>query len=220
MTQNSNHLEWVSAIANVFAAIGTVGAVIVALFQDQIRNLIFPASATIELDDPEGEFTLLGGFERIRMFHLRIRNTSRNRVLHRCVVLLDEVSRPSKVDGPWEARKLPVPLPLHWAPSETQPLEIDVRPGEEAIADLLWFRQAVAKTIAELNSPRPMVQPTLVTEPANFAGILREPGHLRYHLVVRADELAQPVRVTFQVDWTEPWPALTVRRISAPLTRT
>jgi hypothetical protein len=215
LTLASASTDWISAIANVFAAVGTVGAVIVALFPHQIRNWIWPPSAVVELVDPAGDATYINGTQRVYLFHLRVRNSSEHRGLHGCAVFLEEVSTRT-ADGVWRSVRLPVPVTLRWAPMELMPLQIDVQPGSEATADLVWFRE-----LPDLKAA--VVQPVLATYPANFPGSLTSEGAMRYHLALRANELTHPVRTTIEVEWNGKWPhnpnaltsALAIRRISA-----
>lgn len=209
--------DWVSAVSNVFAAIGTVGAVIVALFREELRDWLSPVGASINLRDPAGELTYVNsGQEPMYLFHLRVRNLSRRRLLRSCRIVITEVSTET-AEGGWQTRTLAVPLPLHWAPAELQPLEIDLPAGQEAIADFAWFRR-----LGTVNAV--VFEPVLASNPANFPGRILS-GAARYHVELRAQELADPVRVTIEAKsegtWSESLQALpsvlTVRRI-APAT--
>jgi hypothetical protein len=210
--------DWLSAVGSILGAVGTISAVVYALFQDQIRARLFPARASITLRDPRGELTDLMAFnhrEPTHFFHLRVKNET-GRALHRCSVQLVEVSSRT-ADGNWREDRLPVPLPLQWGLAEIRPAEIDIAGHEEVIADFGRFRH---------NSGFGTVyfEPALMVVPLNFRGILKGAGSMRFHVALRADELAQPCYATIEVTSTGKWSktheelpsVLQVRRVNAP----
>src|SRR4051794_36954728 len=108
MLVDATALEWVAALANVAAAMGTIGAVVVALFQDQLRDRLFPSSASLHLET-EADVTLLGergiASSLVSIINIRVRNDSPRRVLRRCSVVLEELSFPPECAGmPWRTQ--------------------------------------------------------------------------------------------------------------------
>lgn len=213
MIQETRFVDWLSAIGSIIGAVGTVGAVIVALFQDQLRDWLFPASAVLELNDSLKELTKFGQQKNsemsealVYMVHLRVRNTSGRRSLHHCSVVLEELSLQSSGEG-WRTQTLPVPLNFRWAPFEMRPLEIDLRAGETATVNLFWLYELSTDWLLDTKKPRKaIVKPVLAAEPNNFAGNLTSAGTIRYHISLRADELGEPVRAVFEVEWNGHWP--------------
>ena len=73
----------ITLLAMIFTAVGTVGAVVVALFGDWIRSCFFPPSLEIILLDPQGEgpvpFQDPNGTvsSKVRWYHLQVRNPRR-----------------------------------------------------------------------------------------------------------------------------------------------
>ncbi len=212
----------VTAVATAFAAVGTVATVAVALFRDELEDWWKPASASLRFDSSPDVTQLATPFgsELVCMYNLRIRNTSPRRVLHRCGVVLDELEHPSADRIGWAVQALPVALALRWAPFESRPLEIDLRPDEEATLNLLWFR--IPPRAFKAGPTPSRVQPVLAGEPANFQGNLTSAGAIRYHVAFRADEIRAPLRATFEVEWNGEPPGLdksvdsvlTVRRLA------
>lgn len=190
--------DWVSAVANLLAAVGTVGAVIVALFQDQIRRWLFPTRASITQNDPQGEVTRLGEAESILMFHLRVVNTSRHRALRGCRVVVTEVDRHDDIDGRWVSTVLAVPQPLHWAPQGLEPVSIDIPPDGTAIADFAYYRNPPG-------GDGPVFIPLLRMMPNNFPGVVEGMGKVRYRVELQAANLDTPARITLEVNSSGAW---------------
>jgi hypothetical protein len=203
--------DWITAIASLIAAFGTVGAVVVALFRDQIYDLLQPTRVSLSIRDPAGEPTV-SNKDRAYMFHFRLKNNSRHRTLSECRLLLTEVSRLTQ-EGKWRVTPLAVPIPFRWSPSELQPLDIDIGPGREAIADFGLFH-VVEQYDVEF-------WPALATFPSSFPERLINGGTIRYRVELQARGLNLNICANFEVcstgKWTEKFDELheviSVRRI-------
>lgn len=215
----SGTTDWLQAIGSVLGAVGTIGAVIVALFQDQLRSWLFPRRVSLSLRDPTGELTYLNQEIAAHYFHIRVKNET-SRPLHRCRLLLVEITVLME-DGKWTAVEMPVPLPFTWGLAEIQPLDIDIRGDETATGDFGYFTRAIDQNTNEVTV---IFNPTLATYPANFKGRLVGKGTMRFHVELRADELSHPCYATFEVvstgKWSETTAALStvlhIRRVNAP----
>jgi hypothetical protein len=206
--------SWLSVLIDAAAAIGTLGATSVALFPERARDIFSPAGAEILFNPREPDHTSLGpGVGEVIMHNVRVINTSEGgRILHRCSVLLYALSKLDETTERWEERQLPVALPLAWAPFETQPIAIDLRPNEYATLNLLWLRELPLDKVGRLAVR--FVEPVLATgQPRNFRGQLHQAGRIRYHVELRADELREPIRSTFEVDWSRGGREFEVRKI-------
>jgi hypothetical protein len=115
---------------NVFTAVGTVGAVVWAVFGEVIRQRLNRVRLRFELESP-GTWTVGGGDwslgdDRPAKFfyrHLRVVNSSRT-VASRCRALLREIWELQE-DGGWKRLPMPVPFPMPWAPASLTPGEVD-----------------------------------------------------------------------------------------------
>lgn len=97
---------------NILTALGTVGAVVVSLFHDQIKDAMHPYKAEVELAKDGGLYE-----DEVSqwVYHLRVRNLTEGRPLQGCYVVLTGIKR----EGVEEDR-FPVERFFPWAPAESR----------------------------------------------------------------------------------------------------
>ena len=103
---------WPNWIVQLFIALGTVGAVIVALFGEFLRNWLMPPRLRLSVDSLEGVKTpvqlawhdeggnLQSRMEDGRYWHVRVRNERRWFAAHHVQVLLLQIEEPGPNGAP------------------------------------------------------------------------------------------------------------------------
>ena len=162
-TLSSLDLEfWLSWTVQCAAAIGTVGAVAVALFGERLREWIWPTKLTLLIAEPNGELTehRAPNFPerpgpRARYWHLRLSNSSNSRTRIARSMRLDLAAL--ALPGPdgrfttcWHGS---IPVPCKY--QVCRPLEHDVGPPVDFDIFCVYLVNSVP-TLKLL----PMVQPT------------------------------------------------------------
>ena len=191
---------WMSWWVQLAVAIGTVGAVIVALF-GPFRAKFFPPQLSIVLADPEGELTQvrLAWMENdveqerpedARYYHVRVSNSRRWSPAHQAQVFLIQVEEPA-ADGQF-AVSWAGDLPLNWKHQQLFPLLRTVGPTSEAdlcsVVKDKWLQ----------------LHPLIV--PNNLEAKRREPTKLILSVQAKSNECDSRVlrvKVAWDGDWHE-----------------
>jgi hypothetical protein len=130
---------WLNWAVNLFSALGTIGAVIVALFGDQIRRWLWPPRLQIQLADDVGVQTRyrLQASDRLprgssRWYHIRVQNPSRWSPVSSVQVFIlriEETDAEGEFTPTWIGE-----LPIRWRYQEARPLTITLGPAMDADA--------------------------------------------------------------------------------------
>lgn len=190
MTETQFWLNW---SVNALVAIGTLLAVIVALFGQQIRSWFFPQGLSLSLVDPQGELVARGtpgaSSGRTRYFHLRVERTSRWSPATQVRVNLVSVAKPGpngEFQPVWRGS-----LPFFWKNQAIEPLLKDL--GSPADCDLLCVDENPLAMRLELL----IVQNNLV---ATFTGATK----LQIGVVANAVECSSALH-KFEICWDGTW---------------
>jgi len=110
--------EWAQLVINVLVAIGTIGAVIVALFGNWIQARWFGPKVTIEAHDLKG--SLWPDSEgRMQIFYfLKVKNSRHWAPARGVRVVLTDLEAGGP-DGNFQRFDVPIPWQFCWSPSET-----------------------------------------------------------------------------------------------------
>lgn len=185
--------------AQVASAVGTLLAVLVALFAQSFRSKFFPPKLTLELGDLNGRSTpvrlrFLEGEKVVtrdtdaRYYYVRVRNERRwSPATQAQVVLLrvETLGPAGAFVSNWSGE-----VPIHWAPQTTTPPSVTI--GTDRPADLC---SVVKDKWLQLHP-----QAELFALPAQW----REACHFRLTLQCRSVE-ADSALLVVQVDWDGRW---------------
>ena len=127
---------WWNWWVNLGVAVGTISAVVVALFGQAFRAKFFPPQLCLALRDPEGEATTArgadGNTERVRYYHLRVWNARRWSPAQGVQVVLLQLEEPGpdgRLQVMWRGD-----VPFGWRHQQVVPLARTI--GAEADIDL------------------------------------------------------------------------------------
>ncbi len=150
-------------------AIGTIGAVAVALFGQAFRAKFFPAKLSLRLADGNGEATRVrmagGQDEQARYYHLRVSNSRRWSPAKEIQIVLLQVEEP----GPSGALEViwRGDIPISWRHQQLFPVARTI--GAEAYADLCsvgeggWLRLHLLLTPFNLEVSRQSASTLVLT---------------------------------------------------------
>jgi hypothetical protein len=195
-------------LVQLLAALGTLGAIMVAIWGDWFRSKFAAPKLSIELKDALGVLGKSADGRQAIYYHLRVSNSRHWAVARKCRVLLREVfhKRPDQQFYPVE---MPVLVPFFWAPRGSSPLELDV--AREAILD---FGSVIEKDT--------FFAPSLAIILASTDTQVRANQPRRYALELTAEAYSSSRTCVFEVAWDGYWTAdlqemskhLVVREIS------
>jgi hypothetical protein len=126
MSDNSQD-PWSCAnfVVQIIVAIGTLGAVFVAIWGEWFRSKLAAPRLSIEIEDVRGVLGEGAEGRKAIYYHMRVINSRAWATARRCRVLLREVHCRGP-DQQFHAIPMPVPIPFHWAPRGYAPLEVDL----------------------------------------------------------------------------------------------
>jgi hypothetical protein len=189
---------WMNWSINLVVAIGTVGAVIVALFGSGIQARLFPPKLVLTIDNPRGDATPVtvtapngeSRREQARYYRLRVSNSKRWTKATQVRVQLLRLEEPGP-DGGWQL-KWAGQVPLRWTHQEIVPLEQTI--GPNATCDLC---SVVKDKWLELHP---------IILPANLADLARrrQPAYMRISVQVTSSEVDSDIR-QFQISSDGQW---------------
>ena len=179
-------MKW-DLIIQAAAALGTLAAVVVALWGDWFRSVLAAPKLGIALRDPAGELTVQNDGIKVRYYHLRVWNSRRWAPATNVTVyirLLEDLGP----DRNWRRAMASGPIPLVW---QFGPSTIPFI-GQERFCDLARIVQDQDFRI------------TTQFLPNNFAGRLLTAGQLRAQFVALANNAESPP-VTIEFSWDGSW---------------
>jgi hypothetical protein len=173
--------------ATVAVAIGTIGAVIYALFRDLVVTPRRRPKLELRFDRGGNDQVVVGTEEGSEAAHVRLRVANRGGrdTADDVVVMVTERRRVE------DSETRPIGLPLAWSGSRPSLTVASVHPGSERHIDLLHFWEAVP------------VQLDLAPKPTGGQGVL-EAGAYEISVEVRARN-ADAIRYAIPVTWDGKW---------------
>lgn len=191
MSETDPSTFWWNWLVQLATAIGTIGAVLVALFGQAFRARFFPPKLSLRLNSADGELTTRvqdGRSERVRYYHLRVSNTRRWSPAHGVHIALLQLEQP----GPNGALQViwQGDIPLGWRHQSLFPLARTI--GPDANADLCSVSEGRRLRLHPLIAP------------FNLDLERTGPSQLALTLQARGDEVDSPalrIRVAWDGNW-------------------
>jgi len=193
--------EWVDTIINGLVAVGTLAAVVAAIFQDQIRAWYHPLKLSLEIPESPTSITttVVNGFPfTVLLRFLRVVNKSADSMPRHCRVVLMGIERISE-NHRWAPVPYPVPFQLPWAPQGLH-AERNITVVRSEIVDFMQLVPAASPV-----APNNYFGPVLYAYPNDFQGRGGPGETLRYLLEIQAENLPRPLSYTFEVSWDGFW---------------
>jgi hypothetical protein len=114
---------WWNWVVSVATAVGTISAVVVALFLALRRP---KPSLNLKLLRPEGERTHLNSGELVRYYHLHVWNERRSCPADEVQVFLRRMEEPTSANEPWQGD-----VPFRWRDQESIPKTLRIGTGRD-----------------------------------------------------------------------------------------
>jgi len=181
--------------ATVAVAIGTIGAVLYALFRDAVVTPRRRPKLDLRFDRSGNDQVILGTAAGVdaASVRLRVANEKKKDTADDVVVMVTELRRlPDSEDATAEAR--PLGLPLAWSGSNPPLTVVSVHPGSERHVDLLHV-DLIDRDEGEVAR----LQVDLTPRPASGHDSL-EPGSYEIDVEIRARN-ADAIRYAISVAW-------------------
>jgi hypothetical protein len=192
--------------ATVAVAIGTIGAVLYALFRDLFVTPRRRPKLELRFDRTGNDQVILGTARGVDAAYVRLRvaNEQGKDTADDVVVMVTELRRPADSD-PTMAEATPVGLPLTWSGSNPPLTVASVHPGSERHVDLLHADSPGRDEIDIERKPSGTspLQLDLTPKPAGGQDVL-ESGVYEISVEVRARN-ADAIRYAISVDWDGKW---------------
>lgn len=187
-----------SDVIQLFIAIITFTAVLVALFGENIKTFIFPIKIKLELYNSTGELTNLIStngqiFDQGYFYHLKVVNKSRQHHIQNCSVILKRITRIDNgqiIEIPWT-----VPRFFQFAPSELYKMKIDCDFTKDIVIDF----GRVCKKYDNYFIP------SLLSIPTNARITVEKNETVRYYLEVIAKNFISNKVYVYEVFWNGEW---------------
>jgi hypothetical protein len=200
MSENSQF--WLNWILNLAVAIGTTGAVIIALFGDWIRSKLFKSSLSIKIDNPNGVLTT--GRKTIRDTNGEMTQEFKGRYYHAKIYNKKAWPRSSQVqvfivqvETPGPDNELLISwsgdIPLRWRHQEAFPFARNI--GAPADCDLFAIIREQYETYLQLD---PLIIPNNLK--AKYTG----PTKLVVSIQARSNEGESDLQ-KLQIAWDGNW---------------
>lgn len=186
-------MEWANLIVQILIAVGTIGAVIVALGGDWIRSKLASPDLILVENNLEGAPTLYGDGHRAMFYTLRVENRRRWLSVRNqnCRVLLIGLSRRDPSDN-FQPEPLPFPGQFVWTPAEFTPPIIEIT--REQVLDFGYINENDTYFI-----------PRLYASPIKFERYVIGPNEaVQYQLQIEAANFTSPIYVV-EVTWNGQW---------------
>lgn len=182
--------KW-NLFSNFLIAIGTIGAVLVAIFGNWIKQRIFSAKLDVQVLNEEGELTSYTNNEQVIYFHLKVINLRKSVIVKNCRIYLKKIQK-RQADSEFHDLPLSVPPRFPWAPAGSSPEAIDV--VTEQVLDF----GAIAENAKEF---KPIVVPVF----NSFKGNLTSNESFRYFIEIIADNYRPKELTVIEVSWDGKW---------------
>ena len=173
-------------------AIGTLGAVIVALFGQAFRAKFFPPQLTVELWNPDGEATKElrqdSTMGPVRYYHLRVANARRwspANGVHVALLQLEELGPDGRLQVKWRGD-----VPFSWRHQQLFPISRTI--GAQADIDLCSVTEAG------------VLQLHLLLQPLNLQWARARASTMVLSVQARGDQADSPV-LRVKIAWDGHW---------------
>ena len=193
-------IESMELLVQISIAIGTIGAVLVALFRDNLRLLFAPPKLSlkildaggyktkVQLNNPDSEDHIPSVEAPARYYHLLVKNNRRWSTAHQVQVFITRIESPGP-DGllqvDWAGE-----LPLRWRYQESYPITRTL--GANAECDLCNIIKGQGLQLM------PLIRPN------EFPKIWQEKANLVLSLQARSVETDSAV-LRVNIDWNGDW---------------
>ncbi len=178
-------------LTNWLVAIGTLMAVVVAIWGDLLRSKLAPPKLKFVLYDTRGTVTRFTQGEKVIYYHLKIANTRPWFLARNCQVRLVGISQRGP-DNNFRPVPNPVPPTFVWSPAGFFPIATNI--SKEQIFDF----GRVAEGGKEF-------EPVLHFYPNNFQGRIIASQAIRYTLEVVGDNVSNVAPLVLEVAWNGQW---------------
>lgn len=186
-------LQYAGLLINGLIALGTIGAVVVALFQHRILSWIDPVRCSVSLDNPDGKDEKDSSEFR---YHLVVKNLTRWRKVENCRVFLTGILR-KEHNSTYTRTHFPVPRQFVWAPSENAPPAQTFSTSRKI--DFAIFKND-------------LFHPELYNQGGDLNPDVSANQVVRWEIEVDAENMAEPIRETFEICWNGNFSTDTARR--------
>lgn len=178
-------------LSNWLVAIGTLLAVIVAIWGDCLRSKLAPPKLGFELYNTRGTVTKFTQGPRVIYYHLMVINSRPWFLAKNCQVRLVNISLRGP-DNNFRPSPNPVPPTFVWSPAGLLPMATNI--AKEQIFDF----GRVAEGASEF-------EPVLHFYPNNFQGRIAANQAIRYTLEVVGDNVSKVDPLALEVAWNGKW---------------
>lgn len=183
--------EAINLTIQAIAAVLTLLAVLVAIFQDWIRYTLIPPKLKIELHNTKGELIIYGEEKKTIFYHLKVVNYRKWSPAKNCQVLLKEI-KTKLHDSKFSSNPLTVQRNFHWTPADLKTPAISFY--DEAVFDFV-----------KIEFHKSTIEPCLNRYYFNFEGYIEKDEVKRYVIQIKGDNIPMN-KQTFQVSWDGVWP--------------
>jgi hypothetical protein len=181
--------KW-NLLVQSFVAIGTILAVILAIWGDLIRSVLVPPKLRLHVHNPRGTPTQFNDGQKVYFYHLRVKNSRTWSPARNCHVTLRELYRRGP-DQLFHPVALPVPVQFIWAPAEFTPPRIHL--VTEQVLDFGTLTEHGRFT------------PRLAVMLNDFKGFVNPNDAVRFCLEICADGYHAARFQVFEVAWNGKW---------------
>ena len=201
MTANSQF--WLNWLLNLAIAVGTIGAVLLALFGDLLKSKLFPACLEISVNNLKGVFTPIERSVRMSETHIK-KETGKSRYYHAVVsnkkkwpragqvqLFLKSIEEPN-IDGCLE-EIWSGDVPICWRNQPFYPALRDI--GSHADCDLFSIQQYESECFLEIHP---------LFKPYNLHTIRAGSADFALRLQARSDKGESPITM-IRIKWNGNW---------------
>jgi hypothetical protein len=183
--------EIITIVIQATIAIGTISAVIVAIWGDWIRAKLIPAKLKIEKHNFRGSITTQNDGKRAIYYHLIVKNRRSWIVSRNCRAMLVQIQKKG-IDCSFHPVPLVIPLQLSWSPSEFIPIFTSI--NKEQVLDLGFVVEG--ETI---------FQPRMYYYSNNFQGSIKAGEVFRYYIDIFSDNFTSKKPYVAEIAWDGQW---------------
>jgi hypothetical protein len=181
------NIDW-NLVINGCTALGTIAVAILAIWGEQIRQLVAGPKLTLVPHNLSGTIVNTTDGKPWIFYHLKVVNSKYILNAKNCRVNLTHLYIKNAI-GTFSEVELTVPLTFVWSPAEITPPYINIL--KENVLDFGKF-----------NFENGMFLPILLSYTTNFNGVIRRPGGvIRYALEIISDNYVSKKPQIFQVSW-------------------
>jgi hypothetical protein len=178
-------------LANWLVAIGTLTAVVVAIWGEFLRSKLAPPKLRFVLHNTRGTVTRITQGPRVIYYHLKIVNSRPWFLAKNCQVRLIDISQRGP-DNNFRPVPNPVPPTFVWSPAGFVPVATNI--SKEQIFDF-----------GRVTEGGQEFEPVLHFYPNNFQGRIGANQAIRYALEVVGDNVSKVAALVLEVAWNGQW---------------